>query len=168
MGWLRNPSLLVLISISCRIIGHSSSSNLLAPLWLGGGVLAILDDLTVISTSGASDVAFTGSPSGFCEEADFGFSETTFDFVDFATAVFQLSAALLAASEALLAAILSLSSLYALFSVVESALIQMNGTLSYGLYSYQPPNKFSSYRGLNSQPPAWEAGVLTTRPRLSP
>jgi len=46
---------------------------------------------------------------------------TTFDFVDFAAAVFQLSAALLAASVALLVAILLLSSLYALFSMIESA-----------------------------------------------
>jgi len=51
----------------------SSSANLLAPLWLGGGVLAVLDDLAVMSTSGASDVSFTGSPSGFCEAADLDF-----------------------------------------------------------------------------------------------
>jgi hypothetical protein len=50
----------------------------------------------------------------------------------------------------------------------ESAFIQMNVTLTNDLYSDQLLYEFLSYRGLNSRPPDWEAGMLTTRPRLLP
>ena len=62
------------------------------------GVLAVLDDLAVISTSGAmSDVAFTGSPPLDSVSTGFDLAVVDLDFSDSTTVAFVLAAVLLAA-----------------------------------------------------------------------